>query len=125
MWTSINIDQIKAFLDQVEASKGPAVLVAFGTGATKFSTGFDLNWQLQVDSRFYDSNMKLVALIARIISLNVPTLVAMNGHAYAGGLLFSLGFDFRIMKQEKARVCLYEIQIGLPLTTTLSALCVA
>ena len=36
------IAKVNGYLDEVEASTGPGVLVTIGTGTTRFSTGFNL-----------------------------------------------------------------------------------
>ena len=42
-------------------------------------------------------------------------MAVLNGSAIAGGLLYALCHDFRIMKQDKPYVCLSEINIGMSL----------
>lgn len=44
VWSNATIARYLAVLDQIEATKGPGVLVTIGTGAKHFSTGFDLPW---------------------------------------------------------------------------------
>ncbi len=48
----------------------------------------------------------------------------MNGLTIAGGLLFSLMFDFRVMRDAGGKnfVCLSEINIGMGLTQALGAI---
>ena len=48
----------------------------------------------------------------------------MNGTSIAGGLLFALMFDFRIMRDDgdKTFTCLSEINIGVSLTPALGAM---
>ena len=54
-------------------------------------------------------------MFRRMLTLGIPTLCVMNGLTIAGGLLFALMHDFRIMKEDKNFVCLSEINIGLSL----------
>ena len=49
-----------------------------------------------------------------LLKMQIPTICVMNGHALAGGCIFALCHDVRIMQQQ-ATVCLSEINIGLPL----------
>ena len=50
----------------------------------------------------------------RFITLPYPTMCVINGHAFAGGLLFSLAHDYRIMTANpKAKICLSEINLGI------------
>ena len=47
----------------------------------------------------------------------------MNGHTVAGGLLWSLMHDFRIMKDDdRTLISLSEINIGIPLSMAFSAM---
>ena len=60
---------------------------------------------------------------ARFLTLPVPTMAVQNGINIAGGLLFSLLFDFRTMKDDpKNFVCLSEINIGISLSPGLAAI---
>ena len=45
----------------------------------------------------------------------MPTMTVVNGHAFAGGLLFSLAHDYRIMRADYGFNCLSEINIDFPL----------
>ena len=52
-------------------------------------------------------------------------MAVINGHAYAGGLMFALMHDFRIMANGKGRLCLSELKIGFPLPPGYNAYCKA
>ena len=41
-WNIDRINKYMSILDQIEATKGPGVMVTIGTGKKIFSTGFDL-----------------------------------------------------------------------------------
>ena len=56
-------------------------------------------------------------LLEKVMSINMPSMAVINGHAYAGGFLFALAHDFRIMKSTRARVCISEINLGFGLGT--------
>lgn len=51
----------------------------------------------------------------------MPTVAAINGHAYAGGWLLAIAHDYRIMNSEKGYVCMTEIDIGARLTEPMDA----
>ena len=61
-------------------------------------------------------------MMDRMLTIGVPTLCVMNGFTIAGGLLFALMHDFRIMKEDKNFVCLSEINIGVSLTPAFAAI---
>lgn len=49
-----------------------------------------------------------------MISLCVPTVAVVNGHAIAGGCMFMFAHDYRYgrAEPEKAKISLNEIEIG-------------
>ena len=53
-WDLTRINKYLAILDQIEASKGPGVMVTIGTGPRLFSSGFDLPYWMAD----YEKNMK-------------------------------------------------------------------
>ena len=56
------------------------------------------------------------------MTLNIPTLCVMNGHSIAGGLIFALCHDFRIMREDFGLICRSEINLGLTLPTSYAAI---
>ncbi len=105
---------ISDLLDKVSASSGHAVLVTIGTGPKIFSSGFDFKCWLADPNNPLATAAIMQQLLAKVLALNVPTMCVMNGHAYAGGFLFGLCHDFRVLKIG-GRVCLSEIIQELPL----------
>lgn len=51
-------------------------------------------------------------LLARLLVFPMPTLCLIEGHCYAGGLIFAICHDYKIMKQNSGRLCLSEINVG-------------
>ena len=72
-------------------------MVSIGTGLRHFSTGFDLpRWSAHV-SVMRQSIERFCKLMARLLAFPMPTLAVFNGTAWAGGLIFGLCHDARIM----------------------------
>lgn len=105
-------------MDQIEATEGPGILVTIGVGAKRFSTGFDLPfWQVDTMNTFSTIPM-MQALLARFMTVSIPSVAVINGHAFAGGIILALAHDFRIMNSSnKGLICLSELNIGLALPT--------
>ena len=83
-----------------------------------FSTGFDLKkWAKGGIKYQFHSVLHSHKLFRRMLTLGVPTLCVMNGMTIAGGLLFALMHDFRLMRDDgdKSFACLSEINVGLSL----------
>ena len=118
------IAKIDALIDYVEEmEEGPACLVTIGAGKKLFSTGFNLNnWTLN-DVNALTSIAKYQKLLARFITLPMPTFCDVQGHAFAGGLLLALCHDFRIVTTDPTRkMCLSEINIGFALPPSYAVL---
>jgi enoyl-CoA hydratase/carnithine racemase len=110
-------------LDEVEASSGPAALVTTG-GAEKFySNGLDLAWLAGDGQREGGAFVgDVMRFLGRLMALPVPTVAAINGHAFAAGAMMALAHDFRIMRADRGFLCLNEIDIRIPLAPGMTAL---
>jgi enoyl-CoA hydratase/carnithine racemase len=108
-------------LDEVEKADGPRALVTAATGKF-FSNGLDLEW-LSANGDAHDGYLASVqALLARVLTLPVATVAAVQGHAFAAGAMLTLAHDFRVMRADRGFWCLPEADLGLPFTPGMSAL---
>ena len=115
------LDQVESFLDDLIASSEPAVLVTTGTGKF-FSNGLDLEWVAAHADQFLAYVARVEVLLARLLTLPVPTVAAINGHAFGGGALVALCHDYRLMRTERGFFCLPEVDIRIPFSPGMSAL---
>ena len=88
--------------------------MTMGIGSKIFSSGFEVSL-FKKDNAFQELPSLFTKLLARILIFPMPTMCVFNGHAVAGGLILGLVHDFRIMREEKAFVCLSELNIGITL----------
>lgn len=115
------LTEIESALDQVEADEGPAALVTIGQGKF-FSNGLDLEW-LEKNLDQHEAYMgRVQALLARVLTLPVPTVAAINGHAFGGGAMFALAHDYRVMREDRGFLCFPEVDIHIPFTAGMNAL---
>lgn len=119
------LDALFAALDEVEKSEAPGALVTTGEGKF-YSNGLDLDWMGgdgagEVNEFITDVHR----MFARFLAFPLPTVAAMNGHAFAGGGMMALGHDFRVMRSDRGYFCLPEADIGMPLTPGMNALITA
>jgi len=117
------ITALNEALDTVEASSGPAALVTTGGTEKFYSNGLDLEW-IAGDGR--DEGAAFVGdvmrCLGRLMAFSVPTVAAINGHAFAAGAMMALAHDFRVMRADRGFICLNEIDIRVPLAPGMSAL---
>jgi len=117
------IDAMNQALDVIEKSSGPAALVTIGGEEKFYSNGLDLAW-LGGDGRkemaqFVNAVLKF---LGRLLAFPVPTVAAINGHAFAAGAMLTLAHDFRVMRADRGFFCLPEVDIKIPLAPGMTAL---
>ncbi|TDC49876.1 enoyl-CoA hydratase/isomerase family protein [Actinomadura sp. KC345] len=108
-------------LDSLEKNDGPAALVTVGTGKF-YSNGLDLDWLGANQEKFEDYLRRIHGLYARVLSLPMPTVAALNGHAFAGGGMLALAHDFAVMRTDRGFFCLPEVDLGMAFTPGMNAL---
>ena len=106
-------------LDVVEKDSKAATLVVTGANDKIFSNGIDLEWLLPVMQKNDFATSKkfietMMALFKRVLLFPMPTIVALSGHAFAGGAILSCYFDFRFMRSDRGFLCFPEIDLGIP-----------
>ena len=82
-----------------------------------FSNGLDLDWRASTgEHRGGDRDAfgaEFMALMARIISLPLPSIAAINGHAFGAGFMCALCHDKRWMREDRGFACANEVEIGM------------
>jgi len=115
------IATVNASLDEVDGAEGPRALVTTATG--KFwSNGLDLDWLTANADQLTDYLASVHGLFARILSMPVITVAAIQGHAFAAGAMLTLAHDFRVMRADRGFWCLPEVDINMPFTPGMAAL---
>jgi enoyl-CoA hydratase/carnithine racemase len=112
---------VGALLDEVAATEGPAALVTRATG--KFwSNGLDLDWLGAHGDQLASYVDTIHRVFARVLTLPVATVAAVQGHCFAGGAMLALAHDWRYMRADRGFFCLPEVDIHIPFTPGMSAL---
>ena len=65
--------------------------------------------------------MRVHELLARLLEIGVPTVAAIQGHAFAAGAMLALAHDERVMRADRGWSCLPEVDINIPFTPGMSA----
>jgi Delta3-Delta2-enoyl-CoA isomerase len=101
-------------LDGIVADDTATALVL--TGADKyFSNGFDLGYLGSLES---DPLLQFIRdaqlLVARVLTFPMPTVAAVNGHAFGIAAMLAVAHDVRVMRADRGWLCFPEIDLGLP-----------
>jgi len=123
------VGQLTAVIAEVEAiaAAGEKVgLVTTGSGKF-FSNGIDLDWMFGDEAQAAPQTIPdaLAAMLdawARVMSLPIPTVAAVNGHAFAGGAMFALAHDHVLMRADRGFWCVNEVLLQLPLAPAMQSL---
>lgn len=111
-----NLDFVTRFndaVDKVLADPRASCLVTTGSGKI-YSNGLDLSTIMnpstnegipphQFLTRYY------FTLLSRLLSLPILTIAAVQGHAFAGGMVLALAHDYVIMMADKGYMCMNEM----------------
>jgi len=117
------IQAMNQALDTVEQSTGPAALVTVGGEEKFYSNGLDLNWLMgDGQGERQDFITSVLKFLGRVMAFPIPTVAAMNGHAFAAGAMLALAHDFRVMRADRGFFCLPEVDINIPLAPGMTAL---
>lgn len=113
------LEEVEAALDRVVEAGSP--LVTTGSGKF-FSNGLDLEWAMAHPEGFGDYAKRVERLLARFLTLPVPTVAAINGHAFGAGAMLAIAHDWRVMRADRGFFCLPEVDIRIPFTPGMAAL---
>ncbi|KAG5533432.1 hypothetical protein RHGRI_027560 [Rhododendron griersonianum] len=112
------LDSIQSALHRVrsESSSSSTALITTAHGKF-FSNGYDLAWAKAAGTnpRLKLMASKLRSLVADLMSLPVPTIAAVTGHASAAGCILALSHDYVLMRKDRGFLYMSEMDIGLPI----------
>lgn len=111
---------LHACLDEVEAVEGPCALVTTGSGRF-YSNGLDLDWMAAEPEIPQGFIADVHRLFGRVLALDVYTVAAVNGHAFAGGAMLAASHDVTVMRAGRGYWCVPEVDLGLPFTPAMYA----
>jgi enoyl-CoA hydratase/carnithine racemase len=117
-WNTTFVRALSEALDEVETSTGAAALVTLSASDKFFSNGLDLAWVAKPEDHPEGGDRQVfgeefMALMGRIITFPMPTIAAINGHAFGAGFMSALCHDVRLMRADRGFVCANEMQLGM------------
>ncbi|MEU0791414.1 enoyl-CoA hydratase/isomerase family protein [Amycolatopsis sp. NPDC005961] len=110
------LQRVHSTLDDVDD-----VLVTTG-GGKFYSNGLDLDWLMANGDKAAEYVAEVQELFARVLTLPVPTVAAVNGHAFGAGAMLAMAHDFRVMRGDRGYFCFPEADINIPFTPGMAAL---
>jgi len=87
-----SLSYLNQYLDTIENDKNLRVLIITATGNSTFCAGYDIG--NIVETNWSENNLDHT--IGRIEQLAIPSICALNGSVYGGGVDITLACDFRI-----------------------------
>jgi len=115
------LSAVEDAINEVESAPAPRALVTAASGKT-WSQGLDLQWLMAHPDQTEDYLRRVHALLARVLTLPVPCVAAVQGHCYAAGAMLALAHDAIVMREDRGYFCLPEIDIQIPFTPGMNAL---
>src|SRR5262245_5298336 len=114
--SALDLELLVAFresLTELRRSSSRAVVLT-GTGSS-FSAGVDLRRVLEGGPDYLREFLPaLDAALQELFEFPRPVVVAVNGHAIAGGCILTCACDYRIMAEGNGRIGVTELLVGVP-----------
>ncbi len=112
---------LEGALAEIEAAPAPRALVTVATG--KFwSNGLDLEWMGAHQDQIQDAVDQYHRLLAAFLGAGLPTVAAVQGHAFAAGAMFATAHDHIVMREDRGFWCVPEANLGIAFTPGMTAL---
>ncbi|UDY35225.1 enoyl-CoA hydratase/isomerase family protein [Dermatobacter hominis] len=108
-------------VSQVEDRPPPRALVTAATGKI-WCNGLDLDWMMANQEHAGTVVERLHRLLGDVLGAGIPTVAAVQGHAFAGGAMLATAHDVVVMREDRGYWCVPEVDLGLPFTPGMDAL---
>ncbi|WP_406280038.1 enoyl-CoA hydratase/isomerase family protein [Nocardia sp. NBC_00881] len=114
------LDTVDQLLDEAQQN-GAQALVTTATGKF-YSNGLDLDWLMSHGDQAERYVGQVQALFSRILTCPLPTVAAVNGHAFGAGAMLGIAHDYRVMRADRGYYCFPEVDIHIRFTPGMAAL---
>lgn len=112
-------EALNTALDEIVADVSVQGLVLTSSDAKSFSQGADVNW---IMTRFQNKDLDQIkeflygmnSVFKKLMLIPMPTVAAVNGHAYGNGAILSCACDYRFMRADRGFFCFPEVDLGIP-----------
>ncbi len=111
--SSIVVDELSQSLSAIRGTARGMVLCG---GDPFFSAGFNLPELLTLDRpAMSDFLARFNQLCLDLLTIPIPTICALAGHAVAGGNILALTCDYRYASSSEMKIGVNEVKLGVPL----------
>jgi enoyl-CoA hydratase/carnithine racemase len=113
-------------IDEIVADKSIQALVLTSSDEKNFSQGVDVAWMGPLFMKkelqpIKDFMYKMNDVFKKLMLSPMPTIAAINGHAFGNGAIISCACDFRFMRADRGYFCFPEVNVGIPLLYGMNA----
>ena len=116
------LSEILSALTRIRSSvAGSSAALVTAAEGKFFSNGMDLSWA-RTSQNPNLMGSAYVSTLAALVSMPIPTIAAVTGHAAAGGFFFLLAHDYIMMRRERGFLYMSELDVGLPISDKVMAL---
>ncbi|KAK7246558.1 hypothetical protein RIF29_41427 [Crotalaria pallida] len=115
------ISSLLSTLSQISSDATPGSVLITTSHGRSFSNGFDLTYARAAASpsdafdRLHSMVESFRPVAAALMSLPMPTIAAVTGHASAAGLMLAICHDYIFMRSDHGVLYMPEVNLGLPL----------
>lgn len=111
---------MNAILDEIVADKTMQAIILTSSDEKNFSQGVDVGW---IGARYQNKEFQPIKdfmyqmndVFRKLMIVPMPTIAAINGHAFGNGAIVSCACDFRFMRSDRGYFCFPEVNVGIPL----------
>ncbi|WJX81080.1 hypothetical protein P8452_64005 [Trifolium repens] len=105
------LNSIKSALHRVrqEATTSSALITT--AHGKFFCNGYDIDWAQSITDRIFLIDDLLRSVVSDLISLPMPTIAAVTGHASAAGYILALSHDYVLMRSDRGFLYMSELDI--------------
>ncbi|CAI8612030.1 unnamed protein product [Vicia faba] len=105
------LNSIKSTLHRVrQQATASSALITTAHGKF-FSNGYDIDWAQSFPDRLILVDDLLRSVVSDLISLPMPTIAAVTGHASAAGYILALVHDYVLMRSDRGFLYMSELDI--------------
>ncbi|KAH7657756.1 Enoyl-CoA hydratase/isomerase protein [Dioscorea alata] len=104
---------IRSALTHVRSDSGVGTALVTTAEGKFFSNGLDVAWiSASPSDLIHQYESALRAMMADIVSLPMPTIAAITGHAAGGGFVVARAHDYVVMRGDRGFIYMNELDIG-------------